>query len=88
MSTVIASKYVTCDEIAAAVAIDDRIATHVTEVCVGGVERSGHLTRGQLIIDWNRSKEDGNTKTIRLVTSIDRELFERVLLESLSVDSQ
>ena len=79
--------YITCDQIAAAVAIDERVAARITEVTCCGVDRSGHMTRGQVVIDWKSKPTTDNDKSrciLRLVTAIDKDLYERMLLESVS----
>ena len=80
-------QYEIVDEIVAAVAIDNRVATHMIEIETRGIERTGHLTRGQLVVDWNRPNKDQDQRTIRIVKCIDRQLLEQMLKDSLSVTS-
>ena len=79
--------YITCDEIVAAIAVDERIVTGVREVTCLGVETVGRMTRGQLVIEWREADIDkSQLHTVRLVTSINQQMYERMLIESVSVD--
>jgi len=69
-------KFIVCDEIAMALALDERIATAVVDASCS-VETKGLLTRGQMVVD--RSPFKSNAAKVRLVTGLDLERFVQLL---------
>jgi len=71
-------KFIICDEIAMAVALDDTIATKVMEVTCA-VETTGSLTRGQMVIDQRATA----SSSCVLVTELDSERIVQLLTAAL-----
>ncbi len=74
------SQFYACDPVAMAVAIDDDVLLE-TDPQYCAVELRGQLTRGQMVVDWNRFlKKDPN---VDLITKVDvekvKKLFEDML---------
>jgi len=66
-------KFILCDALAVALALDERVAT-ATEEEICSVETSGSFTRGQMVI--RRHPMSTDSTTVSLVTALD---FERCL---------
>ena len=67
------AQFIVCDEIAVALALDERIATAAVEATCS-VETRGDLTRGQMVS--SRSSLDPSAVRVRLITGID---FQRLV---------
>lgn len=76
-------RYITCDEIAAAVVIDDRVCAAAASV-VGRVEIDDQRSRGQLVVDWTNQGRRRLTN-VNLVTRLNVERYEQ-LLKAAAVD--
>jgi len=74
-------KFIMCDEIAMALALDDSIATAV-QIATCSVETRGWLTRGQMVITQPPFKS--NATQVRLVTAIDFDRFVQLLIAGLT----
>jgi inosine-uridine nucleoside N-ribohydrolase len=75
-------KYVPCDEIAVAVALQDEVAKEST--CVyATVELAGRHTWGQMVVDWNGVLNKAPNVTI--VTKLDADRYETLLFHGMGV---
>lgn len=70
------------DQVAAAVLIDKNVVTSYENVCCQ-VELGGMQTRGQVVVDWRKSRS-GEDLNVRLVKEIDKDVFKRMLQETVS----
>jgi len=74
-------KFIPCDELAVALALDPRVATAEEEVTCS-VDISHSVTRGQMIV--HRSPRDTNSSGVFVVTALDTELCAQLLTAGLS----
>jgi len=73
--------FILCDELAMAVALDDRVVT-ATQKAICSVETAGLFTRGQMIT--HRDPLSSNQTTVNLVTGLDFERCTQLLTDALS----
>ena len=75
------AKYISCDPIAMAVALDEpgMVTSRDTQYCT--VELHGELTRGQMVVDWNQLlKRDPN---VDIITGVNLDRLQQLYEESL-----
>ena len=75
--------YIMCDELAMAVAIDPSVATQIAKR-PASIELSGNLTRGQMVVDWN--KRTLATPSVNIIQQIDIGKFKRMLHQIYTSD--
>jgi inosine-uridine nucleoside N-ribohydrolase len=71
-----AKGYNTCDGYAMAAVLDDKVARCV-ETVHATVELNGHLTRGQMVVDW--SKVWKKNPNVELILELDMERVQDML---------
>ncbi|XP_046376259.2 inosine-uridine preferring nucleoside hydrolase-like isoform X2 [Haliotis rufescens] len=76
--------YIPCDEVAAACAIDNKVITKSDHV-YASVELHGHLTRGQMVVDWGMRL--GKKPNVQIVKELDVERYMELLLHAIDVSS-
>lgn len=72
--------YTTCDPLAMAVAIQPEIVTKETSV-YATVELHGHLTRGQMVVDWRGHLEQ--KPNIKIVQEVNMEVHRALMMKSV-----
>lgn len=72
--------YTCCDPLAVAVAVQPGIVTKETSV-YATIELHGHLTRGQMVVDWRGHL--GQKPNIRIVQEINLEAHKALMMKSL-----
>ena len=70
-------KYIPCDEIAMAIALDKDVAIDCEKV-YATVELHSGLTRGQMVIDWQGVLTEAKPN-VTIVTSIDTDKYRKLL---------
>jgi inosine-uridine nucleoside N-ribohydrolase len=65
-----------------AIVVDPAIVVEAKEQ-YATVELHGHVTRGQMVVDWNHKLK--KTPNVRILTRIDQKRYENVALTAFSV---
>ena len=73
-------KFIICDEIATALALDQTVAT-AAEVSNCSVETRGLMTRGQMV---SREPSESNAAEVRVVTALDSERLVHFLMAAVT----
>jgi len=73
--------FIICDEIAMALALDQKIATASIEASCS-VETTDALTRGQMVV--NQPPSESHTTEVRLVTGVDVDRLVQLLTSALA----
>lgn len=76
--------YILCDELAAAIVLDEKVCSAASTV-VCKVDTDGQWTRGQMVVDWNnRTRRPTNA---RIVTKLELGRLETLLQTAVAPDS-
>lgn len=74
------SGYTSCDPLAMAVAVQPDIVTKETDV-YATLEMHGHLTRGQMVVDWRGHL--GKKPNVKIVQEVNMEAHKALMMKSL-----
>ena len=73
--------YEMADQFLMAIALDENVIVE-SKTVYADVELKGELTRAQMVVDWNKIL--GKEPNVKIVTKLDRDRAEQMLMESLN----